>query len=278
MQLNPINTLPTSPLLTVYLTGLLIINPLNHSSCQVAVHPDALTTDPREKHELKIGLKVNLPDHGVLRVPIHKGPLTQQPFRINVINPTVRDLYAYQGDAGRDLRLAVNIEGGDYHSAELSVDMSKIQSVVLIDNGGIFYTAERTDIQTFPRITRRRGGISRHIDSLGSVIGVAIEVAALGGMVQMTWYESSGGITSPPLELPRSMDPVGTTYELFIRNQPPDSTMTESDELKHYYEVLKDKNGADIPEGEQWKLELKEVQTRKLDEIPCMPIIKNGVQ
>lgn len=295
LKLKPKYQLPSSPLLTVYFSGLLIVNPLTDAVCEIGVHHDTTSAEPR-KHHLKIRLKVTLADHGVINVPIHAGPL-EQPFRIKVFNPVDSTIGAYykQGafrrdpgrDDGRDLRWALNLEGEEFHRGDLSSDSAELKPVVRVENGGVFFTSERTDPSIFG-ITRYLGASNPAsgvpMDSIANVIGVGIDVAERGTI------ELSGFKGSPQtLTLPRPIDKDGSTYELFITNRPIGEMMPEPDELAHYYEVLKKSGGANIPDPEKWHVHIELLgqffedmdatkRPKKTDEIPCMPIIRNGME
>jgi hypothetical protein len=287
MPFTPVNTLPPSPLLTLYFKGLLVIQHLNDNLCEIGVHHDRLTTDPNKHHILKMNLQINLPGGGTIKTPIHAGPLERDHFNIHVPRAIKPGVHAYHEkpefsrntgtDNGRDLRWAINLEGDEFHREVLKKVLPEIQPSVMVDSG-VFYTAERTDQNTVI-IHRRRTG-SYLMSSIAGVVGVAIDVVP-GYGVEISWYK--GG--NRTLSLPRQGDPASTTYELTISNRPLADQTVDSDELAHYYEVLTEMSGSSIPDDEKWHLDIelesdffeKGANIFKTDEIPCMPVLLDGV-
>jgi hypothetical protein len=271
MPFEPIGVLPSSPLVTAYLSGLLLIRCLNESSCDIGV----VNNEP--SHILKISLRVIEPA-STRTIVLHHGSL-DTPFRIDVERATQPGVFAFQDpdhafarnprrDNGRDLRWAIDLEGDEFHREPLSANLPLIHPGLSLNNGGVFHTAERTDEDSL-KISRSRSGVYG-MSSIAAIIGASIDVVP-DSHVTLQW--SGAG---RPLILPRPDDKPGARYELIVSNEPPEAT-TDSDELANYYAVLKKNNGTAIPDGEKWMLDVgPHSLLLKTDEIPCMPVILNG--
>ena len=259
---------PTSPLLSVYFSGLLIIKPNNDgTSCNIGVHHE-----PR--HKLKVFLKINRPNEPAIRKILQLGPLARD---FQILNSSQTGVFAFKPvdnfnrnlavDDRRDLRWSVNLENSEFNNEPFALVPGSASPGITI-NSGVFSTAERTDETSVNIVKSRQGLNATPVNSIASVIEARIELTGADHIFLVP-------NNLPPVLLPRSEDLLGTTYELEISNEPPDD-FADLDELDHYYEVLTKENGDPITDDEKWHLSVAQAvvdSDAKSDEIPCMPIV-----
>jgi hypothetical protein len=268
--------LPTSPDVTVELTGLLLFMPANNSSsCAIGVHRTA------PDHKLEIALVVCEPGKPPCLVPLHSGNLESEPFSIRVTpdshrvsawKPTLLPFdRANPANDETDLQWAVDIN--QMHPEGLNC-INVHPCVTIYD--GIFYTRKKSKEEKVD-VDLVRGTSHTNLHSIAGTIGVAITLSGQS-KVLLDWRNSAGPQTE---NLPREGDLPGTTYVLSIRNVPPPPATTPGhNEMAHYYEVLRRLDGSEVPAEQKFDLNvtLKPVEEtrpgiRKTDEIPCMPTI-----
>lgn len=274
-------TLPSTPLAVVTLRGLLLIKPgAAGAPCIVGVQRLAAS------HYLTIAITAKPPTGAESVVEFLAGPLFGRHFSIRFEPASGAGVFAFLPDLrypepfnrnpaqndDNDLRWIIDFQSHEFHQgALLDMDPAGAHPGLSIHDG-IFFTAMRT--QEDEVLIRREGGGMGTLDllSITHVAGVALAPPA-GSHVLVEWQDRG---VPRSLRLRRPEDPEGTTYEIYVRNDPPKFLAAVGhNELAHYYDVIR-QGGTSIGAGSQFTLEAhpappKFLPLRTTDRVPCIP-------
>jgi hypothetical protein len=270
-----------NPKVTVVFSGLLVFRPGANNTCEVGVH--RFTRD----HITQVLLMVNKP-HNVagtlgnkppMPIPVLRGPLTAD-FSIRLIrggnpNPEPSDFAAFAptpepfdrafaGNNECDYRWAVNFKDPNIHP---NVNINAGAQPLVKLSTGVLFTPHLTRPGIGPRLMRPAGTVD--LNRIAATMAVAIDPPA-GTNVVLDWSDLGVPDTRT---LPRQIDSnePGTTYTLFVINDPPSLTAEFHDEMLHYYKVLEDQNTHTLFTGNNcFKFDCAAVPQQKTDEVPCL--------
>ena len=302
MAFTRTDSLPEKPDVSVFFSGLLVLEPQDDNTCEVFVHASAprhyLTIEVRRKEEGR-------PDELMMR---HVGPLAfvedeaegQTPLHGMIISKStdgaksIRSFApttALADGAPEGLDLAINFESQAFHAGNpesgvdpvtkatfrlLDVDPLGGRPSILVDDG-TFYTAAKTRPE-LRIILKQPDGTDRVLAPFASLIGAAISMSNQDDSVIVQWRQYGRLET---LELKR--DP-GISYEIYVVNDPlyerdavTDLTVDpKHDEFREYYKILNR-----VPTDKQFRLAVEspppstQPVPRGSTRTPCMAIIKS---
>jgi hypothetical protein len=266
MPFTETNTPPvTKPKVTVRFAGLMLLKPGDNNTCEIGIHKFSST------HMFQVMLIVSKPDRPPTLLRLFTGPLTA-PFAISASAPG-SGFQAFAATAAPFVRNDPNNHELDYRwaldltSLHPNADFNDGARPVVTLNAGVLYT---------PTLTRSglgldlvQGNAKKPQHRVAADLAASIEVPS-NNVVRLAWSDLGDPQT---LDLPRSLDPEGTTYTISLMNDPPISSPAVHDELALYYKVL-EVNGAPVPDVDRGRLNVKDAQ--KTDEIPCLPVTLNS--
>ena len=304
MSFTPTDTMPGTPDVTIFFSGLMILTPTNNNMCEVFVNSSAprhfLTIEVRRK-------QAGRPDELMMR---HVGPLAFAPTDQDAINGTqffgmqIKKVTANgatgvqrfvpnapQPDGAPDgLAAAIDLHRNDFHKDNPVVGNANSQfpfrlldveplgsrpSILLQD--GVLYTAAKTRAGVNIQLTDVNGNKIRDMEPFASLIGAAIALEA-NTHVEIQWRQQG---KTQVLKLDKV---AATTYEIYIVNDPlfesetinPD-TDPKHDELQEYYKIL-----SRVPTEQQFRLEVPPLDPnapppdRGSTRAPCMSVLLGG--
>lgn len=275
MPFNPATELPTSPLATVIFRGLLLLRPdAAGNVCEVGVHRRAAD------HYTTIAIVGRRPGGEDFVIDFLAGPPTGRTFSIGIDPPAGGGVYAYTpgetfdrnaaDNDDHDLRWAIDLEGPEFHDGPLGTDAAGILPGIELSHG-VFHTVLRTEADDV-NVTRKGGSKPDSIlRSIAHVIGAHLAPPE-GSSLLVKWQECG---LDRSLRLPRAEDPAGTSYEIYVRNDPPGfSAGPGHDELEQYYQVIR-QGGTAVGAAARFTLEAIPVKAPffTTDRIPCMPVV-----
>lgn len=286
MPFKETNSLPTSPLVTVFFRGLLLINPnAAGTSCEIGVHRRAADHYPtiaivgrkRNGDEFVIEF-ISGPPRGRSFSISAQPPKGHAPAagEVSAYLPALEYPEPFDREHGKnddkDFRWAVDLEGPEFHDGQLGADEAGTLPGIVMSHG-VFYTALLTDKREIT-VTRRGGGVGKPEKDLQRIAQfVGAHIVPPEGHTLLVEWEDRGVAKS--MSLPRPEDE-GATYQIYVRNDPPGFIQeTSHDELELYYDVIR-QGGSAIGVGDRFSLKAEPVRKEPLlttDRIPCMPVV-----
>jgi hypothetical protein len=277
MPLTPRNDLPANPLVRIFFSGQLIIEPASDGTCEVFVNQSATG------HQLSIEIRMKrpgLPDVILMRqlgllVFATPRPPSSDPihgFLIQAASPA--GVKGYNGTTasteGTGISTAIDLRNLHPTVGNVQVDAPSGRPSIFLDDG-VFYVAEQTPSNL--TINLKRGGtVVRQMTPFGSLIG-----ANIYGEAQVVWR-----LNGKPKSLPLTRLAVGLSYEIYISNDPlfEEATLSPHDELAEYYKILpgvptSDRFSMDFPPAPPGQLTAKR-DDRGSIRTPCMCVF-NGI-
>lgn len=252
MPFKTTDTLPENPAVTIFLSGLMIIQPdAQGQTCEVFVNRAALD------HELSVEVRekrIGKPDVIWMR---HFGPFdflsSEEPsFGLQFIAGSPKGLGMYTGAPGpqgeETLELALDLASHQFHhDISLEVDPKGGRPSIFF-NDGTFYTAEKTSEDLTIKLKKGNAALP-DLDSFANLIGVSISLKGEDRLA-VRWRQM--GL---PQVLELGEPPEGSSYEIYILNDPlyvdPQEAI-KHDEFAEYYKIL-----PSIPTNDQFALEVE---------------------
>jgi hypothetical protein len=277
MPFNTTTTVPdpNSPV-TVKFTGLMLLKAGPNNTCEVGIHHLS------EFHTFEAILVVNQPGRPLTLVRLFSGPLSAPvSIRRAPAPPAGFQVFAQEpfsrnnGSSHEfDHRWALNPRS--WHPG---VDFDEGANPILTLNAGILYASNLTREGLNPGLVPAPSPTSlpnpkkqraiQPLHGFAADLAVAIDVTPPNSGLFIEWDEAG---TRQTVQLPRAIDPAGTTYTISLMNEPLSTTAPAHDELSLYYNVLR-ANGNRVPLSRQLRIQVED--PGRSDEVPCMPVILN---
>lgn len=298
-DLNP------QPDVRIFLSGLLMLQPVGDDACQIFVNSSAprhyLTIEVRRKREGR-------PDELMMR---HIGPLAfvtrDQPGEVPLHGMIIRKIVGPNGQTGvrafapneaqpdgapDKFDLAIDMHSDLLHPQNrevardpgpdpqhpivhklLDVDPLGGRPSILLEDGVLYSAAKvRDDVEVF---LKKPDGTEEKMQRFAGLIGAAITLEKPTDQLVILWRQQG---KLERLQLTKQAD---VTYEIYIVNDPlfENDAIASSDNPKHdefaeYYKILHR-----VPTGEQFRLRVEEVTVnpqRGSSRLPCMPVVVSG--
>lgn len=256
---------PTDAQVTVTFAGLLLLRPGNGNTLEVGIHRYSRT------HLFQAILVVNKPSRPPRVIRLFTGPLTGNfeimvdpapATGIEVFTPTALFNRTDPNNNPLDYRWSLNMRSWAGHE---QVDFEDGAKPIATLNTGVIYTPNLTG-RTYTPVLVAGDGSEQPLNRLAADLAAAI-VLPEGAKLKLKWDEMGHSETQ---DLPREIDPPGTTYTVALINDPPARGAADHDELALYYRALK-RAGGEVPPAIRLRLEMRNLP--KTDEIPCLPIV-----